>query len=97
MHVGVAFGWSAVFLVLYLRSATLRRELASTAGIIKVAAIYGPLVWLVMSLVVIPLLVGRPPQITVRWWVQLLGHIPFVAIPIVASIARGNRVTESPR
>jgi hypothetical protein len=43
-----------------------------------------------MSLAVIPLLVHRPPTINFRWWVQLLGHIPFVAIPIVASISRGS-------
>jgi hypothetical protein len=43
-----------------------------------------------MSLAVIPLLVHRPPTINFRWWVQLLGHIPFVAIPIVASINRGS-------
>lgn len=41
-----------------------------------------------MSLAVIPFLVGRPPAINVRWWVQLLGHIPFVAVPIVMSIGR---------
>jgi hypothetical protein len=45
-----------------------------------------------MSLVVIPLLVHRPPTISYRWWVQFFGHIPFVAIPIVAS-ARGKPST----
>jgi hypothetical protein len=24
------------------------------------------------------------PAITFRWWVQFFGHIPFVAVPIVA-------------
>jgi hypothetical protein len=42
-----------------------------------------------MSLVVIPMLTGRPPTITTRWWVQLVGHIPFVALPIVVMSARG--------
>ena len=41
-----------------------------------------------MSLAVIPLLTGRPPAIGFRWWVQLVGHIPFVAVPIVAMIGR---------
>lgn len=45
----------------------------------------------VMSLIVIPLLVHRPPTITVRWWIQLLGHIPFVGLPIVASSASVSR------
>jgi hypothetical protein len=57
--------------------------------VIKVASLYGPLVWMVMSLVVIPMLVHRPPTIGTRWWVQFLGHIPFVGVPIVAS-SRGQ-------
>jgi hypothetical protein len=44
---------------------------------------------MVMSLAVIPLLMHRPPAINIRWWIQLIGHIPFVGIPIVASIGRG--------
>ena len=91
MHIGVAFGWSAVFLFVVMRSARVRRVLASPYGVIKVAAVYGPSIWLVMSLVVIPLLVGRPPAFTLRWLVQLIGHFPFVGLPIVWSIASGRR------
>jgi hypothetical protein len=58
------------------------------SGVAGVAAVYGPLVWLVMSLVVIPALTHRPTPIGFRWWVQLFGHIPFVGLPIVVSIAR---------
>ena len=90
MHVAVAFTWSAIFLVLAMRSAQIQRVLASRGGIFKVAAVYGPLIWIVMSLVVIPLLTRRPPTINRRWWIQLLGHIVFVGLPIVASIARGR-------
>jgi hypothetical protein len=39
---------------------------------------------------VIPMLVQRAPAITFRWWVQLIGHIPFVGFPIVASIGTGT-------
>jgi uncharacterized membrane protein YagU involved in acid resistance len=92
MHVGVALGCSTVFLVLWLRSAALRRRTATWPGIVGVAALYGPLIWLVMSLVVIPTLTGRPPTFALRWWVQLFGHIPFVAVPIVAGVARGRPV-----
>ena len=86
MHVAVAFTWSAVFLVLVRRAAWLRRLVGSRHGVLKVAALYGPFVWTVMSLVVIPLLVRRPPTIGFRWWVQLVGHFPFVGLPIVAGI-----------
>ncbi|MEP6493326.1 MAG: hypothetical protein ABJF01_11650 [bacterium] len=90
MHFGVAFGWSAVFLFLRIRSSWIRGVLASPYGVIRVASLYGPFVWLVMSLAVIPTLLHRPPAINFRWWVQLIGHIPFVAIPIVASIGIGS-------
>lgn len=85
MHFGVALGWSAVFLLLVDRSELVRRQLRSASGVVKVAAVYGPAVWVVMSLVVIPALVRRPPSIGGRWWIQLAGHIFFVGIPIVAS------------
>ena len=89
MHVGVAFAWSAVFLVLLRRWRFVLTVLASPGGTLKVAAAYGPFVWMVMSLVVIPLLVRRPPTIGFRWWVQLVGHAPFVGLPIVASSVTG--------
>jgi hypothetical protein len=91
MHFGVAFTWSAVFLFLFTRSSWIRSVVASRNGVIKVASLYGPFVWMAMSLLVIPLLVHRPPSITVRWWVQLIGHIPFVGLPIVWSIGKGAR------
>jgi hypothetical protein len=84
MHCGVAFGWSAVFVFVVMRSAWVRRVLAARYGSVKVASVYGPFIWLVMSLVVIPLLLHRLPAISIRWWVQLIGHFPFVGLPIVA-------------
>jgi hypothetical protein len=89
MHFGVALGWSAVFLFLVMRLRWIRDLLASRYGVVKVAALYGPFIWLVMSLAVIPFLLDRPPAISIRWWVQLIGHIPFVGLPIVWSIGKG--------
>ena len=91
MHFGVALAWSLVFLVLATRVAALRRALDSTAGAVGVAAVYGPAIWLVMSLLVIPFLTKRPPVIAFRWWVQLVGHFPFVGLPIVGTVASGLR------
>lgn len=95
MHFGVALAWSCVFLILFDRSRWIRDVAGSQFGVLKVAAIYGPLIWMVMSLVIIPLLVQRPPTITARWWVQLIGHFPFVGLPIVWSISRGLRAPEN--
>ena len=88
MHIGVAFGWSAVFLTIYAVWPSIRRATSTSLGVAGVAAVYGPLVWLVMSLAVIPGLTHRATPIGFRWWVQLFGHIPCVGLPIVASIAR---------
>jgi hypothetical protein len=88
MHFLVAFTWSAVFLFVVLRSPWIRGLLASPYGVLKVAALYGPFIWMVMSLVVIPVLAHRAPTITVRWWIQFFGHIFFVGIPIVAASGR---------
>src|SRR3954453_2476486 len=86
IHFGVAFAWSAVFLALYVSSSWLREAVASPSGVLAVASVYGPIIWMVMSLVVVPLFTHRPPAINIRWWVQFVGHIPAVALPIVAAI-----------
>ena len=88
MHFGVAFGWSLVFGLVMMRAAWIRKQLASSFGVLKVAAVYGPLIWVVMSLVVIPALTHRPPAISSRWWNQLVGHAVFVGLPMVGMIHR---------
>ena len=88
MHIIVAFTWSAIFVFAVMRLGVVQRVLASPHGVVKVAAVYGPIAWLVMSLVVIPLLTHRPPTITYRWWIQLVGHFPFVGLPIVWASTR---------
>jgi hypothetical protein len=90
MHFGVAFWWSAVFLFLFLRATWVRRILSSPYGAVKIASLYGPFIWMVMSLAVIPILAQRSPSISIRWWIQLIGHFPFVGIPIVASSGKGT-------
>lgn len=83
VHLGVALTWSAVFVAAALAWPTLRRAISTPRGALAVAAAYGPMIWLVMSLVVIPLATGRPPRFGVRWWVQVVAHVPFVTIPLV--------------
>lgn len=88
MHFGVALAWSAVFALIVMRSSFVRRLVSTRGGVIAVAFVYGPLIWIVMSLIVIPLLTHRPPAIGFRWLVQLIGHGPFVGLPIVALLSR---------
>lgn len=91
MHFGVAFAWTALFMLLVTRSAWLRRMLDSPYGVLKVAAVYGPMIWIVMSAIVIPMLTGRPlAALSGRWWIQLAGHVVFVGVPIVWAVWRGT-------
>lgn len=87
MHVTVALAWSAIFLLAYQQLPWLRGVAGSPLGVWKIAVVYGPLVWVVMSMVVIPTLTGRMPALTVRWWTQFFGHAFFVGLPIVSQIA----------
>jgi hypothetical protein len=96
MHCGVAFAWSAFFVFVVMRSPRIDGILTTRYGGFGVASVYGPAIWLVMSLLVIPGLLHRPPTISIRWWVQLVGHFPFVGIPIVLSAARGRRADRAP-
>lgn len=91
LHVCTAFFWSAVFLVLVETSARVRRVLRSPFGVLKAAAVYAPLEWMAMSLIVIPLFVRHAPAINARWWVQFFGQIFSVGIPIAGLIGPGAR------
>lgn len=82
-HVLVALWWTGVFQLVVMRSGLVRQTLHSKWGVAKIAAVYGPFVWASMSLVVIPVMLWRPPRFTLRWLIQLIGHYPFVGVPIV--------------
>jgi hypothetical protein len=88
LHLAVALTWSAAFVISVAGSSPLRRALNQPVSALMVAIIYGPLIWLVMSLAVIPLATGRLPAIGFRWWVQIIAHVPFVTIPLVFTARR---------
>ena len=96
LHLAVAFIWSALFVAAVLAWRALRRAIATPAGALGVAVIYGPLIWLVMSLLIIPLATGRPPRFGLRWWVQIVAHVPFVTIPLVFMTRRVLRPERQP-
>ena len=88
LHLAVAFTWSAIFVAAARMSPGIRRAIATPSGALAVAVAYGPIIWLVMSLVIIPLATGRPPRFGFRWWVQIFAHVPFVTIPLVFTTRR---------
>jgi hypothetical protein len=100
LHLLVALTWSAAFVVALAASPALRKVVGHPLGALAAACVYGPLIWLVMSLAVIPLATGRPPVFGFRWWVQIFAHIPFVALPLVFTARRKlslGRVNWEPR
>jgi hypothetical protein len=86
LHVFVAFTWSALLLLTVQRSHRLRAIIDSPYGALKVAAVLGPMIWLVMSLVVIPTMTHRMPAFTPAYFEMLVGHIVFVGLPMVIGI-----------
>jgi hypothetical protein len=95
LHALVALTWSIVFVTALRVWPALRRAIGNPGGALAIASAYGPLIWLVMSLAVIPLATGRPPRINARWWVQVFAHVPFVALPLVFTARR--RALPAPR
>ena len=91
LHLAVALAWSTVFLVLLRGSPALRRVLSSPSGPVRIAAWYGPFIYLAMSLAIIPLFTHRLPKLDAVWLTILLGHIPFVALPITWTFSRAAR------
>jgi hypothetical protein len=91
MHVCVALFWSGLFLIVLRSFKALRNAIDRWPSAILVAAVYGPAIWLFMSLVFIPAMVHRPPAIGAKWWVQLIGHIPFVVGPMIIANRRSVR------
>lgn len=88
LHLAVALTWSVLFVAAVRGWPALRRTIGTPVGALAVATAYGPLIWLVMSLLVIPLATGRPPRFGFRWWVQIGAHVPFVTIPLVFTARR---------
>lgn len=88
LHFCVALLWTSLFVALAASMPRLREMISTPAGVLAAAAIYGPLIWCVMSIVVIPRFTGRLPTFAPRWWVQLPAHAAFVALPMVATVAR---------
>ena len=88
VHLLVALTWSMIFVAAVFAWPKLRQAVRDPGGALAVAAVYGPIIWLVMSLVVIPVATGRPPRFGVRWWVQVFAHLPFVTFPLVFTARR---------
>jgi hypothetical protein len=90
LHLGVAFTWATVYLVLQHRSRWLTRASSTRGGQAAIAVVYGPVIWIVMSTLVIPMMTGDAVVLSTRWAIQLAGHVLFVGLPVVLGAARNQ-------
>jgi hypothetical protein len=91
LHVLIAYGWTVVFLVAVRSWPWLRRAVGSLRGAVWVGLAYGPLVWLAMQRVVLPLSRARPmPVFTWLFLVCLVQHALMVGLPIVLLVRTGT-------
>ena len=67
MHCTVATWWSLVWVTAESNLPVLQRWTAGTGGAFAVAAVYGPLIWMTMSGLVVPTMTGR--------WEVMAGNI----------------------
>lgn len=86
LHFVVAFTWSAVLVAMMRFSPLVRSAMSSPVSAVGVALVYGPFIWVAMSLAVIPALVHRDVPVNTRWWIQLVGHFLFVGLPMVMAV-----------
>jgi hypothetical protein len=93
IHFCVAIFWSAIYLAVTRGSPALGRLVQTPLGALAFAAVYGPVIWIVMTFIVIPAFVHRPPTISAIWWVILAGHVPFVVLPMVWASGDGRQKT----
>lgn len=84
LHLTVAFTWTMIFYALVRLVPDLGRRLATRAGRVTVGLLWGPVIWLVMDLVVLPLSRARPtPVSSPHFYINLVQHALMVGLPMV--------------
>ena len=89
MHFCVALTWASVYGLIYSRWGWLRTTTRSTAGAVAVGFVFGPIVWLMMRFVVLPVLTETGPVKLGSFLLMVVVHMLCVGLPI-ASIVRAR-------
>ncbi|MEP6573836.1 MAG: hypothetical protein ABJD11_14120 [Gemmatimonadota bacterium] len=82
MHFSVALAWTTVYATIYRYWPALREFTRSTGGAVLAGAAFGPLVWIVMRLAVLPLLVAQGAIKPGPFLRMIAIHIVCVGIPM---------------
>jgi hypothetical protein len=83
LHLGVACGWTLVFFVVTARVPAFRAMVATVRGRVLAGLLWGPIVWLLMDFVVLPLSRARPtPPTSPTFYVNLVQHALMIGMPM---------------
>lgn len=92
LHFGIAYSWTGAYAVAVRRRAALRHAVRERRGAVAVGLLYGVIIWLVMTLIVMR--VSRATPTPVLSWVYLIStvqHALLVGLPIVLIVRDGDR------
>lgn len=83
VHFGVAYGWATAYALLHRRWRALRTLTRATGGALVAGVALGAVVWVAMSLVVLPLTHAQPaPPRSTAFLTMLAIHMVVVGPPI---------------
>lgn len=83
LHLLIACGWTTAFFVLTGQVTRLRVLVASMRGRVLAGLAWGPIVWLAMDFVVLPLSQARPvPTTSPTFYVNLVQHALMIGLPM---------------
>ena len=91
LHCMIALGWTVFFFVLTARLPGLRTLVSTTRGRIVAGLAWGPIIWLLMDFVVLPLSRAHAtPTSSPTFYVNLLQHALMIGLPM-AMLLGGER------
>ena len=84
LHLFIAFCWTLIFYVASRRIGWLRGWVSTRTGRIRTGLLYGPVIWLAMDLVVLPLSrAGAVPVTRPFFYIHLVQHALMIGLPMV--------------
>jgi hypothetical protein len=98
LHLMVALTWTTIFFVLSRQIPAVSHLIETTAGRVKAGLLFGPVIWLVMDLVVLPLSRARPtPVSSPHFYINLLQHAVMIGVPMALLLGSNPRESTMPR
>lgn len=89
LHSMIALVWTLIFFLLTTRLQGLRRLVSTMRGRVLAGLAWGPIIWLLMDFVVLPLSRARPtPTSSPTFYINLLQHALMIGLPMAVMLGR---------